>query len=174
MAYNYSHSEVLKKALIQHLSGEIAPLNFKDWTSINDDIRSPNNGISAETALRFDIADYAFNLEYLLKFNSRVESIRQEEIDTFNFEVNRPGVPTVREWCNRTKKRSTGFTNSQDWDRYIVAVAAYGELLRPVHSDFDCFMRVRDTVAGMVRRALEEELRSAATPDGPVYPDPPS
>jgi hypothetical protein len=62
MVYNYPRSEVLKKALTQHLGGETDPLSFKSWTSINDDIRSPNNGISAETALRFDIADYAFYL----------------------------------------------------------------------------------------------------------------
>jgi hypothetical protein len=148
------------------------PLTFQQWTSTNP---IPKTGVSAETALAFDIADYRiylfqgpFDSSHFSRFRQLVEEIRM--VDRVNFEF----VPTretressaitilwtFREWTRWTRKRARSYhgADSSGHERYVAAVAAYAEMLRMWPAELSRYLEMRDEVARIQRRALEDEL----------------
>jgi hypothetical protein len=148
------------------------PLTFQQWTSTNP---IPKTGVSAETALAFDIADYRiylfqgpFDSSHFSRFRQLVEEIRM--VDRVNFEF----VPTretressaitilwtFREWTRWTRKRARSYhgAGSSGHERYVAAVAAYAEMLRMWPAELSRYLEMRDEVARIQRRALEDEL----------------
>jgi hypothetical protein len=148
------------------------PLTFQQRTSTNP---IPKTGVSAETALAFDIADYRIYLFYgpfesshFSRFRQLVEEIRMADRVNFEFVPSRETQEstaitilwTFREWTRWTRKRVRSYhgAGSSGHERYVAAVAAYAEMLRMWPDELSRYLEMRDEVARIQRRALNDEL----------------
>jgi hypothetical protein len=148
------------------------PLTFQQWTSTNP---IPKTGVSAETALAFDIADYRiylfhgpFDSPHFSRFRQLVEEIRMADRVNFEFVPSRETQEstaitilwTFREWTRWTRKRVRSYhgAGSSGHERYVAAVAAYAEMLRMWPDELSRYLEMRDEVARIQRRALNDEL----------------
>lgn len=155
------------------------PLTFKQWTSTNP---IPKTGVSAETALAFDIADYRiylfngpFDPLHFSRFRQLVEEIRMVDRANFDFVPSRETrestavtiLWTFRDWTRWTRQRVHSYHGavSSGHERYVAAVAAYAEVLRMWPDELSRYLEMRDEVARIQRRALNVELNIKSTPE---------
>lgn len=162
----------------------IAPATFEQWMVPNNETQLPESGLSAETALIFDIVDYTLYLEdgacypaYLARFRAQVEEIRRAERVFFDFRIpendehnednekdndnSRDDIPSFKEWTRRTRQRAMAWNDAETsgHERHTTAVAAYAEVLRPFPEYLKVFMELREKVALMQRQELYEDTR---------------
>jgi hypothetical protein len=155
------------------------PLTFQQWTSTNP---IPKTGVSAETALTFDIADYRiylfhgpFDPSHFTRFRQLVEEIRMVDRVNFDFVPSRETrestaitiLWTFKDWTSWTRKRVVSYhgAGSSGHERHVAAVAAYAKLLRLWPDELTHYMEMRDEVAKIQRRALNDELDTEGIPE---------
>lgn len=114
------------------------PLTFKQWTSTNPIAKT---GVSAETALTFDIADYRiylsqgpFDSSHFSRFRQLVEAVRRVDRAKFDFVPSRETrestaitiLWTFRDWNRWTRERVNSHhgASSSGHERHVAAVAA--------------------------------------------------
>ena len=144
--------------------GQVLPLTFKQWASVNTE--SKDNDLSAEVALTLDIVDYeiylsreqSFSLMYATRFRHLVNELRRGDRITFDFSANSADVPSFKEWTSRSREKSTGHRNAETsgHERHITAVGAYAEILSWWPSFHDRFISDRNEIAKIQRTMLND------------------